>query len=56
MFDTAHFPDTARKHPFRGKGFYRMEGKIAVESGFPMLEVSNMEKLSMAHKYPDLTR
>ncbi len=55
MFDSTHFPDTARKHPFRGKGFYRMEGKIAVEFGFPMLEVSNMQKLSMAHKNPELT-
>jgi DNA polymerase-3 subunit alpha len=56
MFDSAHFPDTARKHPFRGKGFYRMQGKIAVEFGFPMLEVSSMRKLSMVHKKPELTQ
>jgi len=56
MFDSAHFPDTARKHPFRGKGFYRMNGKISVEFGFPMLEVSDMKKLSMVHKKPELTR
>ncbi len=55
MFDTTHFPDTARKHPFRGRGFYRLKGKIAMEFGFPMLEVSNMEKLPMAHKHPELT-
>lgn len=54
MFDSAHFPDTARKHPFRGKGFYRMQGKIAVEFGFPMLEVSSMRKLSMVHKKTEL--
>jgi len=56
MFDSAHFPDTARKHPFRGKGFYRMNGKIAVEFGFPMLEVSDMKKLSMVHKKPEITQ
>ena len=53
MFDSAHFPDSARKYPFRGKGFYQMNGKIAIEFGFPMLEVSDMKKLSMVHKKPE---
>ena len=51
VFDTTHFPDTSRKHPFRGKGFYRIRGKVAEDFGYPMIEVHWMEKLPMVEKY-----
>lgn len=44
MFDTTHFPETARKHPFRGYGFYRIFGKVVEDFGTPMIEVISMEK------------
>ncbi len=51
VFDTTHFPVIAKKYPFRGKGFYRIRGKVAEDFSYPMIEVSWMEKLSMVDKY-----
>ena len=45
FFDTVHFPSTAEKSPFRGKGCYLLHGKVVQDFGFPSLEVSRMEKL-----------
>lgn len=45
VFDTVHFPQVAKKYPFRGKGFYRISGKVVVDFGYPMVEVIEMEKL-----------
>lgn len=53
FFDTTHFPDTARKHPFRGKGFYSLRGKVVEDFGYPMIEVTSMEKLPMVQKVPE---
>lgn len=50
VFDTVHFPDVARKFPFRGRGFYSIKGKITEEFGVTMIEVSQMERLPMIHK------
>ncbi len=47
VFDTTHFPPVAKRHPFRGKGFYRMKGKVVEDFGYPMIEVDSMEKLPM---------
>jgi DNA polymerase-3 subunit alpha len=47
VFDTTHFPGSARKFPFRGKGFYRIKGKVVEDFGYPMIEVHFMEKLPM---------
>ncbi len=44
-FDTVHFPDALRAYPFRGKGIYRIEGKVAVEFGVASVEVVRMERL-----------
>jgi DNA polymerase III alpha subunit len=44
FIDTTHFPQVARKYPFRGKGFYRLTGKVVDEFGFYSLEVTEMEK------------
>ncbi len=47
FFDTVHFPQIARDFPFRGNGVYRMSGRLVEEFGFPLLEVSRMEKLPL---------
>ena len=53
VFDSVHFPDVARKFPFRGRGFYEMKGKVVDDFGVSMIEVSHMEKLPMVHKRPE---
>jgi DNA polymerase-3 subunit alpha len=50
VFDTVHFPDIARRFPFRGRGFYAMRGKVVEDFGVPAVEVIHMEKLPMIHK------
>jgi DNA-directed DNA polymerase III PolC len=52
-FDTVHFPDTARKCPFRGRGFYAIHGKVVQDFGIAVIEVTHMEKLPMIHKRAD---
>ncbi|MGK7397844.1 MAG: DNA polymerase III subunit alpha [Candidatus Cyclobacteriaceae bacterium M3_2C_046] len=47
LFDTIHFPPSARKYPFLGKGFYLLKGKVVTDFGVPSLEVDYMEKLPM---------
>ncbi|HFA48060.1 MAG TPA: DNA polymerase III subunit alpha [Bacteroidetes bacterium] len=46
FFDTVHFPAFVRRSPFRGKGVYRIEGRVTEEYGFPSLEVVKMERLA----------
>jgi DNA polymerase-3 subunit alpha len=53
IFDTVHFPDIAGKYPFRGRGFYDIQGKVVEDFGVFMIEVSFMSKLSMLHKRPE---
>lgn len=53
VFDTVHFPDVARNFPFRGRGFYEMQGKVVDDFGVTIIEVSRMEKLPMVHKRPE---
>ncbi|MDH5608126.1 MAG: DNA polymerase III subunit alpha [Cyclobacteriaceae bacterium] len=50
VFDTVHFPQQARQYPFRGRGFYRLSGRVVEDFGYPMIEVSKMEKLPMKEK------
>lgn len=45
FFDTTHFPKIAAQFPFRGKGCYRIKGKVASEFGFCSIDVLSMEKL-----------
>lgn len=44
VFDTVLFPPIAAKYPFRGKGIYRLYGKVVDEFGFHSIEVIKMEK------------
>jgi DNA polymerase-3 subunit alpha len=50
VFDTVHFPDVARKFPFRGRGFYFIQGKVVEDFGIPMIEVISMEKIPLINK------
>ncbi len=45
VFDTVHFPQVARKFPFRGRGVYLVEGKVTEEYNFVSLEVNRLEKI-----------
>ena len=45
FFDTTHFPAFLKHFPFRGKGIYKIEGKVVEEFGFPSIEVMKMERL-----------
>ena len=53
VFDTTHFPNVSKKNPFRGKGFYRIFGKVVQDFGYPMIEVDRMYKESMVQKFPE---
>ncbi len=46
FFDTVHFPDQLKKTPFRGKGIYRIRGRLVADFGFVSLEVAGMERLA----------
>ena len=50
VFDTVHFPDIARKHPFRGRGFYELRGKVVEDFGVAIIEVSDMRKCPIINK------
>jgi len=45
--DTVHFPPVAKKFPFRGRGVYKLKGKVTAEFDCLSLEVSEMEKLAI---------
>ncbi|MEL6560137.1 MAG: DNA polymerase III subunit alpha [Bacteroidota bacterium] len=47
VFDTVHFPDVARRYPFKGRGFYVIYGKVVEDFGYPMIEVDYMKKVPM---------
>jgi error-prone DNA polymerase len=46
FFDTTHFPPAALKYPFRGRGCYRLTGKVVEEFEYPSIEIETMEKLN----------
>ncbi len=50
VFDTVHFPTVAAKHPFRGRGFYELTGKVTEDFGVPTVEVTHMEKCPILNK------
>ena len=47
FIDTVHFPNTASKYPFRGKGIYKIEGKVTEEFNFLTIEVTSMERMDL---------
>lgn len=46
FIDTVHFPPSAKKYPFNGRGIYAMEGKVLEEFGAISLEVTYMKRLN----------
>ncbi len=44
FIDTVHFPPSAARWPFRGKGIYTITGKVVEEFDFYTIEVMMMEK------------
>jgi len=45
FFDTTHFPKVAAQYPPRGRGCYRIQGKVDEEFGFFSITVHALEKL-----------
>ncbi|HSR39649.1 MAG TPA: hypothetical protein VLL95_12100, partial [Phnomibacter sp.] len=45
--DTVHFPDSVKRFPLQGKGFYRMNGVVVEEFGVYNLDVHHLEKLGI---------
>lgn len=43
FFDTTHFPPSLDAYPFKGKGIYRIRGKVVDDFGFKSLEVESRD-------------
>lgn len=58
FIDTVHFPPAAKQFPFRGKGVYRITGRVTVEFDCYSIEVSSMQKAPMLPdpRYADIKR
>lgn len=46
FFLYVHFPDQVKKTPFRGRGLYRIRGRLTSDFGFVSLETMAMERLA----------
>lgn len=51
--DTIHFPDTARRYPVQGKGFYEMKGKVVEEFGVYSVEVDYCRKVGIKNRFEE---
>ncbi|MFY7670823.1 DNA polymerase III subunit alpha [Tenacibaculum sp. MEBiC06402] len=47
FIDTVHFPLIAQKYPFRGKGIYRITGKVMEEFDCITIETQTMQRLAI---------
>jgi DNA polymerase-3 subunit alpha len=47
FIDTVHFPPIAAKYPFKGKGIYKIIGKVMVEFNCVNIEVSELARLAI---------
>jgi DNA polymerase-3 subunit alpha len=47
FLDTVHFPPIATKYPFRGKGIYKITGKVMIEFNCVNIEVLELERLAI---------
>ncbi|CAL2104568.1 DNA-directed DNA polymerase [Tenacibaculum sp. 190130A14a] len=47
FIDTVHFPSEAKKFPFRGKGIYRITGKVIEEFDCISIETKTMQRLAI---------
>ncbi|HKK12588.1 MAG TPA: hypothetical protein VJ945_07130, partial [Flavobacteriaceae bacterium] len=58
FIDTVHFPPIAAKFPFRGRGVYKITGKVMEEFDCVNIEVISMYKLAVIEdpRYSDTTK
>ncbi len=49
--DTTHFPDVVKQYPFRGRGCYRITGKVVQEFGFYSIDVISLYLLEYKTRY-----
>lgn len=56
--DTVHFPPVANKYPLKGRGVYKIIGKVTEEFDCVSVEVEMMEKLDIIQdpRYADATK
>ena len=47
FLDSVHFPNIAAQFPFRGKGLYKIQGRVVEEFGFYSIEASALYKLAV---------
>ncbi|WEK37911.1 MAG: PHP domain-containing protein [Candidatus Pseudobacter hemicellulosilyticus] len=53
--DTVHFPDSLQRWPLKGKGFYKLKGKVVEDFGICSVEVSSLAKVGYRErKYANL--
>ena len=45
--DTVHFPPVAKKYPLKGRGVYKLIGKVTEEFDCVSVEVEMIEKLAI---------
>ncbi|MEB2774928.1 DNA polymerase III subunit alpha [Algoriphagus sp. D3-2-R+10] len=48
--DTVHFPNSLKRFPFQGKGFYKVQGKVVEEFGVFAVDVYGMWKVGLRDK------
>lgn len=48
--DTVHFPESLRRYPFKGKGFYKLSGVVSLEFDVYTIIVHTMIKLPYKNK------
>lgn len=46
FLDTVHFPQISKQYPFRGRGLYKIQGRVVEEFGFFSLEASALYKVA----------
>ena len=56
--DTVHFPQSAKKYPFKGRGVYELTGKVTAEFDCVNIEIEKMEKLAIIQdpRYAEATK
>ncbi|WP_057938506.1 DNA polymerase III subunit alpha [Algoriphagus resistens] len=48
--DTVHFPNSLKRFPFQGRGFYKMRGKVVEDFGTYAVDVHGMWKVGLKDK------
>lgn len=54
--DTVHFPDSLKRYPLAGTGFYQLTGVVVEEFGVFTLEVQYLNKSGLKKRKPDVIK